>query len=510
MATEINVMEKIESEVTKKRFPEDANDHYYYSSVEELLRNQNELLEMIQHHKRRQQPRLKELQEYYKGYNRTILKEVRRKEDHLADHRATHNFAKYVSQFIQGYMVGVPIKTIYPKKEMDDKIVNINRDNDADEHNSDLVLDQSIYGRAYELLYRNMDDETRFTILNPLTTFVIYDETVEMKPIAGVRYIYNKFTGKETIHVYTEAYYYIYELSESGLELKEPTEEGKTNPAINPFNGVPIVEYENNSFRQGDFEDVLSLIDLYDSSQSDTGNYMQDFNDALLKITGDVEIDVKQAHNMKQYNILMLKPRGSIDSPNNQVDADYIYKQYDVQGTEAYKDRVFNNILLFTSIPNLLDDKEGTSTQSGEAIKMKLFALSQKRATKERLFKKGLRNRYRLISNVMQTASEGELIVNDFTFVFTENLPKAIDQELAWFTDAGGQLSQKTLLTQLSFVENVDEELELIEEENEQNKVQIDYNNEFSQNRDMNSDTNIDSNINMDINNPEAAEGNES
>src|SRR5690625_5644461 len=61
------------------------------------------------------------------------------------------------------------------------------------------------------------------------------------------------------------------------------------------FQGVPIIEYENNRFREGDYEDVLNLIDLYDASQSDTANYMTDLNDAMLKIVGSLDLDVDEA-----------------------------------------------------------------------------------------------------------------------------------------------------------------------------------------------------------------------
>ena len=50
-----------------------------------------------------------------------------------------------------------------------------------------------------------------------------------------------------------------------------------------------ITEYSPNRFRMGLYEDVLSLIDLYDAGQSDTANYMTDLNDALLVISGDIE-----------------------------------------------------------------------------------------------------------------------------------------------------------------------------------------------------------------------------
>lgn len=445
----------------KKRFSDESNIHYRYSSDKELLGNLDILSKMIRHHQTHQRPRLKTLSEYYKGNNEAILVEKRRREEHLADNRATHNFAKYVSQFIQGYMVGVPLKTTYPDERVEERIRDINRENDADEHNSDLVLDQSIYGRAYELIYRNNKDEIKFTSLNPLETFVIYDDTVECNPIAAIRYISKQFEDETAVFLYTNKSEHVFSMDYSyNLKLKEEKNHF--------FSGIPIIEYENNKYRQGDFEDVLTLIDLYDSSQSDTANYMQDLNDAMLKIVGNLDIDIDEAKAMKEANLLMLQTDVNADGKVSNADADYIYKQYDVAGTEAYKDRIFNNILLFTSIPNLLDDKKQASPQSGEALKMKLFALSQKRATKERLFKKSLRDRYRLINNIMSVASEGTFDVNEINITFTENLPSMIDKELDWFSKMGGELSQKTLLSQLSFIDNPNEEMEQIETENQE------------------------------------------
>ena len=88
-------------ETAKQRFSSEANTHYRYPSVDKLISNPDEISKMIQHHKEHQVPRLITLADYYKGNNHTILRANRRKEEHLADHRATHNFAKYISQFIQ-------------------------------------------------------------------------------------------------------------------------------------------------------------------------------------------------------------------------------------------------------------------------------------------------------------------------------------------------------------------------------------------------------------------------
>ena len=448
---------------SKRRFSREANLQYTFKSADDLLKNLDVVTSMIQHHVAHQRPRLDVLDDYYEGNNVTILKNNRRKEEHLADHRATHNFAEYVSQFIQGYMVGIPLKTQHRDAKADEMLKDINRDNDADAHNSDLVLDLSIYGRAYELLFRSPRDENRFTLLPPLETFVIYDSTVEENPIAAVRYFANSFQDKDsvTVELYTDRQIHKFETSTAtSYELKN----GKASSHF--FEGVPINEYSNNRFRLGDFEGVLNLIDLYDSAESDTANYMTDLNDAMLKIKGNLDIDVEEARKMKEANILFLKPEVDAEGRSQDVDADYIYKQYDVSGVESYKDRLQSDIHKFTNTPDMNDEKFAGS-QSGEAMKYKLFGLEQVRANKERLFKRSLMNRYRLLNNLLSTASEGSFDVKDLKITFTPNLPKSVKDEVDMFISLGGRLSEETTLSLLSFVENPQEELERIKQEDE-------------------------------------------
>ncbi|WP_040985517.1 phage portal protein [Oceanobacillus jeddahense] len=453
------------SKSSKQRFTDSANDHYTYTSAEDILDNLPDLSKMIQHHQENQAPRLRELEKYYKGENTTILRENRRREEHLADNRAIHNFAKYVSQFIQGYMVGIPLKTTYPNEGTNEQLRDINRVNDADEHNSELILALSIYGRAYELLYRNQYDEFRFTDVSVLNTFVVYDTSVERLPLCAVRYIYDAITEKTTVYVYTVDSIVQYDLG-NDFKLTE------TKSESHAFGGVPIIEYENNKFRQGDFEDVLSLIDMYDSAQSDLANYSQDLNDAMLVIKGRLELGnddadsdpIEAAQRMKKANTLYLEPPMDVNGGEGNVDAGYIYKEYDVAGSEAYKTRIANDIHLFTATPNL-SDENFAGNMSGEVMKYKLFLMEQKRAAKERRFKRSLRDRYRLIQNVMSIAKEGTFDVSLLQITFTENLPKDIANEMKWFTDAGGQLSQKTMISNLPFIENADEEITQIKEE---------------------------------------------
>lgn len=449
---------------SKQRFSDEANIQYTFPDAEELLNDPKQIEKFIKHHQQHQRPRLDTLDDYYEGNNSGILVGKRRREEHLSDHRAVHNFAKYVTQFIQGYLTGIPLKTVYPVDKIDEKLKDMNRLNDADAHNSDLVLDLSIYGRAYELLYRNNRHENRFTLSSPLESFVIYDDTVEAEPIAGIRYIRNSLKEDvANVYVYTEKKIVEYAMANDGsLSFV------KEGP--NYFDGVPIIEYSNNRFRQGDFEDVLSLIDLYDSAQSDIANYMSDLNDATLVISGNMDIDTEKAKKQKEANLLLLQPDLDGDGKANPVKAEYIYKKYDVSGTEAYKDRLQNDIHKFTNTPNMNDEKFA-GAQSGESMKYKLFGLEQKRSIKERLFKRSLRQRYRLLNNIMTTASEGGFDVNDIVITFTPNLPKSVKDEIAMFRELGGELSDETKLSLLSIVDNPQEEMERIAAEQPERSV---------------------------------------
>jgi SPP1 family phage portal protein len=453
----------------KRRFSKEANIQYTFDSADELIKDSSELSAILKHHIEHQRPRLNVLDDYYLGENTTISAANRRKEEDKADHRAKHNYAKYVSNFMQGFLVGIPIAVQHKDKTTQEKVDDINETIEDAALNADIVLDLSIYGRAYELAHRNQHDQTKVYLSSPLETFLIYDNTIEKNIIAAVRYFSVGYGDSQKIKVlfYTDKRIYTYYTSNMGdynLKLEGDTE--------HPFNEVPINEHSNNRFRQGDFENVLDLIDLYDAGQSDTANYMTDLNDAMLKIVGNLELSPEEAKKMKQANIIFLKPAAdNAEGKEGKVDADYIYKQYDVAGSEAYKGRLQTDIHKFTNTPDL-NDENFSGQQSGEAMKYKLFGLEQIRINKERLLKRSLNRRYKLINNVMHLASEaakGEF--EGLTYKFTPNLPKSTKEAVDMFNALGGELSQETKLKTIPMiVESPEEELKQIESERAQQR----------------------------------------
>lgn len=449
-------------------FSVESNLHYRYVSAEELLNDLDTLAEMIYHHYQYQVPRLSVLDDYYKAKNSNIMKNRRRKEEGKADHRSAHNFGKVLCTFDVGYNTGNPIKVQIDNGEQQKTIDQFNIDNDIDGLNGELWLDMCKYGRAYEIQYRDAEDIDYVDLANAFETFVVYDTTVKREPILAVRYPKTRFSknaDKQFIQpiVYTkDKTIYFAETTLNSIVLANPNEEPHEHKE------VPITEYSPNRFRMGLYEDTLSLMDLYDAGQSDTANYMTDLNDALLVISGDIQasgLTADDAIKQKDANMLLLESGTDINGNKTSVTAGYIYKQYDVNGVEAYKDRVRKDIHEISMIPDLTDDNF-SGVQSGEAMKYKLFGFEQMTAVKQRLFKKGLMRRYRLLFNLKSNVAEIENSdLKGLRVIFTPNLPKAILEELKALVDAGAEISQETILGLASFVPDVKAELERVNAE---------------------------------------------
>lgn len=399
----------------------DSNMAYTVSALTD-----EDIVSFISHHKTHQVPRLEKLESYYKGENKAIEAKVR-KYTHLSNHKPSHNFAKYVSDFMTGYILGKPVSVNHKEEVVTTKLSEIHNSMDYDSLNAELELDCSIFGRAYEALYRtDTDKSARLDVKN---TFCIYGNTVEGAKLAGVRY---KLEADSTIvEVYTHGEYR--RCTIVGQTLKDVVA-----PEPRYYDGVPIIEYKNNRYRLGDFEGVLTLIDLYDNAQADTANYMSDLNDAILVIKGNVKIDEEEAQaNIREHNMILLETATDEYGHNQTAEAGYIYKQYDVAGVEKYKDRVQNDIHKFTYTPNLTDQSFSGQTQSGIAMAYKLFGLEQIRAIKERYLKKGLRERYRLIGSVgARINTTNSINPAGLSITFTPNLPKSLSEELKNFNDA--------------------------------------------------------------------------
>lgn len=463
------------SKILEFRFHRESRMRYQTDSLESLFEDDNKLLtEYIKHHDTKQKPRIQELMDYAEGNNHTVSEKGRRREEDMADVRAIHNYGKYISTFKQGYLVGNPIRVEYEGEDNQNLFNKLSEKNNFHQLNRTLVKDLSKVGRAYELIYRSVNDKTEVVRLDPRDTFVIYQSDVELSSLVGVRYYdINQLTedSKKMVEVYTPT-----EIIK--FEFDGTLEEISRDP--HAFNSVPVTEYLNADDGLGDYETELSLIDLYDSAQSDTANYMQDLSDAILAIIGRVsfpdyvdtpEKAIDYLRKMRKARFLNLEPPVDTEGREGSVDAKYLYKQYDVQGTEAYKDRIVQDIHRFTNTPDMSDSKFA-GTQSGEAIKWKVFGLDQERVDLEALFAKSLKRRYKLIARVSELLNEiNNFDIEKLKITFTPNIPKSLQEKIDAFAKLNGEMSNKQKLRITNIVDDPDKEMEYIQEEQKTGSV---------------------------------------
>lgn len=441
-------------------------------------------------HKNEQVPRLQELKRYYLSDN-NIKYRKRNNDPNRADNRIASDFAKYIAVFMQGYLLGNPIKY---RNEDDDLLAMIeafNIRNNEPYHNGLLETDLSTFGRAYELITMDQDANEKLTKLDVEQTFVIYDDTTDMNSLFGVRYYPIEFSARQTktyIEVYTENRVYRYVSDHKGLIISNFKYQVPSNPDDDIYflKGVPINEYSNNEERTGDFESQLDNIDAYDLSQSELANFQQDMNDAYLVIvgnpltgTGDPD-DPEDANSPQNVVAAMLQARilaldNNPDEGGASPNAFYLTKEYDTTGSEEYKKRLVNDILRFTFTPDVTD-QNFSGIQSGVAMAHKLMGLDNLRKTKERLLDKGIMRRLRLVANVWEIKNDTYVGINNTNLIFTPNVPQNDKEYIEMIKSIYGLVSDETFVMLLEPVTGIDAAEELKRLASESPQIDDEYN----------------------------------
>lgn len=398
------------------------------------------------------------LQKYYEGKH-DILDHTSR--DGQPNNKIVNPYPKYITDMLVGYFVGQPIS--YTSKEEDGLLEDLQAIfdySDEQEENLELAKICSIKGKAYELLYRDEDARIRFNEFGPDQMFVIYDMTISPSIKFAIRY-YDVGEGNDKItyaEVYDKEVCMLYKGKDSDLSLEQITP--------HTFKDVPVVEYVNNKEEQGDFEQVITLIDAYNKAQSNTLNDMDQFTDAYLILVNMAGTDSERIDELKRDRVMLLDDDG---------DAKWLIKEINDAWVENYKDRVRRDIHKFSYTPDMQDESFGNNL-SGVSIRYKILAMEQIRSNKERKFKKGLQRRIELICNSLSLEKNIDLFTN-INIKFANTLPQNIYELSQTIKNLSPYLSSETLLNQLPFVENAKEELEKKKAEDEEITSSYDFTN---------------------------------
>ena len=108
------------------------------------------LEKFINRHQNEQVPRLKELKRYSLSDN-NIKYRPAKTDEFAADNRIASDFARYITIFEQGYMLGQPIQYKNDDDNIQAQIDDFNNRNNETYHNVLIKTDLSIYGRESQL-----------------------------------------------------------------------------------------------------------------------------------------------------------------------------------------------------------------------------------------------------------------------------------------------------------------------------------------------------------------------
>ena len=370
------------------------------------------------------------------------------------NNKIANAYASYITDTLVGYFIGEPISYTSNDDVLLQDLSMIFEYNDEADENAELAKNASIYGVAYEMLYLSEEDKMiRFKALNPKEIIPIFDKTVEQNLMAVIRYYddYDVVDDKTytLVEVIDNTMVRRYKMDNSFLLLEEYP---------HYFGMVPIAIYKNNEEERGDFEAVISLIDAYDKMESDTLNDFEYFVDAYLALYG-FTAEPEDVAQMKENRILLMDEGTS---------AEWLIKQTSDTYVENMKNRLDADIHKFAKCPNMAD-KEFASNASGVAIKFKLLGTENLVSIKERKFKRGLQQRLELMSMINSVLREG-FDWRGIDIIFTRNIPSN-DTDIANMVNTLKDIvSEETLLAQIPFVENVQDELERLKKEREENK----------------------------------------
>lgn len=389
-----------------------------------------------------------------------------RYEDEDINNKINNDFFGEIVDFKTGYFAGKPIAYSYSKgKEAEETTGGENAVElaakavtDFTTRNNMYGIDMEttkfagIYGYAGRLFYVDTDGNERVMPVHGYETIILSSTNIS-EPEFAVRYYETKdinggtiwtanFYDNKNIHIWQGTS--LYDLAET--EIK---------PHL--FDYCPLQGILNNSEALGDAEKVLALIDDYDKGLSDNSNEIEAFVHSYLIFEG-LKIDDDTIRKGQKSGAFVFPAGGT-----QQGRAYFLTKNINDAFTEHHLTRLENNIYRFSKTPNLNDESFGSA--SGISLKFKLHGLETKCGMYQAQMMNAAQYMWKLLSSAW--AKKGiKVDPLQITMDFKRNFPQdlASEAQIVQALIAAG-LPKIVAYSQLSFVDDVEYIMQLIEDE---------------------------------------------
>lgn len=390
-------------------------------------------------------PRLIKYKRYYDGKHDILNKT--NEDDSKPCNKIVNNFCSQIVDNYLGYLVGKDVT--YTSTQDITAISEVLAYNDSRTADSELLRQALIYGRAFEVCYVDEEAKQRFKVLDAAETFAIYDNTLDENLLAAVRfYPVDAFdSGKGFyVDVYTDVNIDHYK-AESGFTTLQALD---SEPHY--YGQVPVTVFSLNQEEVSIFEKILTLQDTYNTILSTATDDYEAFSNYYMVIKSHTEVDTDKLINIKINRVASLDPEDSIE---------FITPAQIATDTSVRLKDIDEQIHKISNSPDFSDDAFGTS--SGIAMGYKLLGFENTAGAIAANMTKALQKRLELICAILKMVN-GDAIWRDIEITFTRNLPFDYASMAQLITQLKGTVSDRTLLSLLPFVSDIDKELEMVKE----------------------------------------------
>lgn len=409
----------------------------------------NKIQEIIQKFETSNRIYLNRYKRYYDG-NQDILRKQKTDEYKPCNKIITNYCYNIVSNY-QGYIAGKDI--VYSSADDIGEIQKILNYNDVSYEDSEFLKNALIYGIAFEIMYLDADKMQRFKVVDSRECIPVYDNTLNQELLAVIRYtpIDSMDASKGySVEVYgsNSVTYYTSSSNYSSLQFVEE------QPHY--FGQVPVVVFDLNSENKSVFDNVMTLQDAYNTLLSSEVDDFEAFCDAYLVLQG-CTADEEDIANMKKNRVLLL---------DADAKAEYLNKNISDTQIENMLSNINDTIHKIANSPDFSQESFGTS--SGIALRYRLLGFENCAGAIVKNMTKALQKRIELICAILNLVG-GDEKWRDINIIFTRNIPVDNMDAANMINLLRGLVSDKTLIAQLPFIDDPEQEAKLIEEQNKTN-----------------------------------------
>ena len=392
-------------------------------------------------------PKLIKSYKYYKGEQAITLKQPT--DTGKPANKIITNFCHTITDTYEGYLTGVPIQ--YSNDNFDE-ILNILKYNDVKNEDGEFLRQGLIFGRSFEICYIDEDKKQRFRTLDPRECIPVYDNTLNNNLLYVIRFWRSDMFDKSNEEYIVEVY------------GAQSTKRYKSNVGFSSFTLIeevpnfygqcPITVFSLNTEEESIFHNIMSLQDAYNTLLSSEIDDWESFCDAYMILKG-AAIDEEEMENMKKHRLLIM---------DTDAEAQYLTKDVNDVQIRNMLQLVNDNIHKIACCPDFSQESFGTS--SGIALRYRLLGFENNAAAIESNFKMALQRRIELLCSIIQLTG-GEALWRDVKITFYRNLPINLEETSTIVNNLRGLVSDETLLSQIPFISDVEEEMKKLAKQKE-------------------------------------------